>query len=162
VATRQVHRPPEGRQDFAVDAADLADLLDARSHIVAHSYGVLGTLIAATLRPARVRSLTLIEPPLYYLAPGDSEVARLERMGNAVLTHGVDTDAATLREFLRLAGAPDVEFAARTAAACRPRHAQRSRPSATPASRRWWPRATTRPGWSRFATPSPWRCAPSD
>jgi len=58
--------------------------------------------------PARVRSLTLIEPPLYHLVPDDVEVARLELMGNAVLTHGLDTDPATLREFLRLAGAPEV------------------------------------------------------
>ena len=56
-----------------------------------------------------MRSLTLIEPPLYYLVPGDSEVARLERMGNSVLTHGLHTDADTLREFLRLAGAPGVD-----------------------------------------------------
>jgi pimeloyl-ACP methyl ester carboxylesterase len=101
--------PPEGRQDFEVDAADVASLLDAPPHIVAHSYGVLGTLIAATRGPARLRSLTLIEPPLYYLVRGDPEVARLERMGNAVLTHGLEADAATLREFLRLAGAPEVD-----------------------------------------------------
>lgn len=101
--------PPEGRQDFEVDAADIASVLGARPHIVAHSYGVLGTLIAATRAPARVRSLTLIEPPLYYLVPGDSEVARLERMGDAVLTHGLEADADTLREFLSLAGAPDVD-----------------------------------------------------
>jgi pimeloyl-ACP methyl ester carboxylesterase len=101
--------PPDGHQDFDVDAADLAPLFDARPHVVAHSYGVLGTLIAATRRPAQVRSLTLIEPPLYYLVPGDPEVARLEQMGNAVLSHGLDTDAATLREFLRLAGAPNVD-----------------------------------------------------
>ena len=99
---------PEGRNDFEVDATDVASLLDAPSHVVAHSYGVLGTLIAATRRPSQVRSLTLIEPPLYFVAAGDPEVARLERMGNAVLTHGLETDAATLREFLRLAGAPDV------------------------------------------------------
>jgi pimeloyl-ACP methyl ester carboxylesterase len=101
--------PPEGRQDFEVDAADVAALLDARPHIVAHSYGVLGTLIAATRAPARVRSLTLIEPPLFYLVPGDAEVARLEQMGNAVLTHGLEADTATLREFLRISGAPDVD-----------------------------------------------------
>jgi pimeloyl-ACP methyl ester carboxylesterase len=100
--------PQDGRQDFDVDAADLASLLDSRPHVVAHSYGVLGTLIAATRAPERVRSLTLIEPPLYYLVPGDEEVERLERMGDAVLTHGLDADPATLREFLRLAGAPDV------------------------------------------------------
>lgn len=100
---------PEGRHDFEVDAADVASLLDARPHIVAHSYGGLGTLIAATRRPARVRSLTLIEPPLFHLVPDDPEVARLERMGNAVLTHGLEADPDTLREFLRLAGAPDVD-----------------------------------------------------
>src|SRR5262249_35313817 len=52
-----------------------------------------------------VRSLTIIEPALWLLAD-DPEVARLKRMGDAVLTHGLETDAATLREFLQLAGAP--------------------------------------------------------
>jgi pimeloyl-ACP methyl ester carboxylesterase len=100
--------PPAGRQDFDVDASDLMALLDSRPHVVAHSYGVLGALIAAARRPESVLSLTLIEPPLYYLVVGDTEVARLEAMGNAVLTHGLDTDPGTLREFLQLAGAPEV------------------------------------------------------
>src|SRR3954464_15080887 len=52
--------PAEGRQDFLLDADDLVPLLDARPHVVAHSYGVLGALIAATRTPAQVRSLTLI------------------------------------------------------------------------------------------------------
>jgi len=101
--------PPPGRgHDFDIDAIDLASLLDSRRHIVSHSYGVLGTLIAASRAPERVRSLTLIEPPLYYLVPGDADVAQLERMGNEVLSHGLDADEAVLREFLRLAGAPHV------------------------------------------------------
>ena len=100
--------PPDGRQDFDVDAADLAPLLDSRPHVVAHSYGVLGTLIAGTRRPAQVRSLTLIEPPIYHLTPDDPEVERLELMGNQVLTHGLDADPSTLREFLRIAGAPEL------------------------------------------------------
>lgn len=99
---------PAGRHDFEVDAIDLEPLLDARPHVIAHSYGVLGTLIAATRRPERVRSLTLIEPPLYYLVPTDPEVDHLELIGNEVLTHGLDAERATLREFLRIAGAPDV------------------------------------------------------
>jgi pimeloyl-ACP methyl ester carboxylesterase len=98
--------PPEARQDFDIDAADLAELLDSRPHVVAHSYGVLGALIAATRRPTQVRSLTLIEPPLFYLVPDDPEVARLKRMGDEFLTHGLETEPATLREFLQLAGAP--------------------------------------------------------
>jgi pimeloyl-ACP methyl ester carboxylesterase len=101
--------PPGGRQDFDVDANDLFRLLDRRPHVVAHSYGVLSALIAATRRPESVLSLTLIEPPLYYLVPGDPEVARLEAMGDSVLTQGLDSDAATLREFLRLAGSPGVD-----------------------------------------------------
>jgi pimeloyl-ACP methyl ester carboxylesterase len=101
--------PLAGRQDFDVDASDLIPLLDRRPHVVAHSYGALGTLIAAARRPEGVRSLTLIEPPIYDLVPGDPKVAGLEAMGNAVLTHGLDADAATLREFLSLAGAPNVD-----------------------------------------------------
>jgi pimeloyl-ACP methyl ester carboxylesterase len=99
----------EGRQDFVVDAADLLPLLSSRPHVVAHSYGVLGTLMAAAQRPQDVRSLTLIEPPLYYLAPDDPEVERLERLGNAVLEEGLDADPEVLRAFLRIAGAPGVD-----------------------------------------------------
>lgn len=98
--------PPQECQDFEVDALDLAPLLAGRPHVVAHSYGVLGTLIAAAAAPGRVRSLTLIEPPLNYLVPDDPEVARLERIGDAVLTRGMDMDPIELREFLHIAGAP--------------------------------------------------------
>ena len=103
--------PPAGErpQDYEVDAVDVASVLDGRPHVVAHSYGVVGTLVAAGREPERVRSLTLIEPPVYHLNPGDPEVARLERLGEEVLTHGLETDPAMLREFLRLAGAPGVD-----------------------------------------------------
>jgi pimeloyl-ACP methyl ester carboxylesterase len=97
---------PRGGQDFEIDAQDIAALLGEDVHVVAHSYGVLGTLIAAGRRPREVRSLTLIEPPLFHLTPGDPEVARLERLGDEVLTLGLEMDAARLREFLLLAGSP--------------------------------------------------------
>jgi pimeloyl-ACP methyl ester carboxylesterase len=100
---------PPGRHDFDVDARDLMPLLDSRPHVVAHSYGVLGTLLAAARRPERVRSLTLIEPPLYHLVPDDPEVAHLARLGDAVLRDGLSADPAMLREFLRLAGAPNID-----------------------------------------------------
>jgi pimeloyl-ACP methyl ester carboxylesterase len=99
----------DGRQDFAVDAADILPLLSSRPHVVAHSYGVLGILIAAAQRPQNVRSLTLIEPPLYHLVPGDPEVEHPERLGNAVLSEGLDADPQVLRAFLRIAGAPGVD-----------------------------------------------------
>jgi pimeloyl-ACP methyl ester carboxylesterase len=100
--------PLNGRQDFEVDAADVLPLLRSRPHVVAHSYGVLGALIAAAQRPEDVHSLTLIEPPLYHLVPGDPEVEHLERIGDVVLTEGLDADPETLRAFLRMAGAPGV------------------------------------------------------
>jgi pimeloyl-ACP methyl ester carboxylesterase len=98
-----------GRQDFEVDAADVAALLASRPHVIAHSYGVLGALSAASRRPDHVRSLTLIEPPLYHVVPGDPEIERLERIGDAVLTQGLDVDPGILREFLRIAGAPGID-----------------------------------------------------
>lgn len=102
-------QPPGGHQDFDVDAADVAALLDSRPHVVGHSYGTLGALLAATRRTRDVRSLTLIEPPLFYLAPDHPDVARLQQWGEEVLTHGLDADPAILRDFLRLAGSPGVD-----------------------------------------------------
>ncbi|MET9499448.1 alpha/beta hydrolase [Streptomyces sp. NPDC006552] len=95
---------PSAGQDYEVDARDLAPLLAGCPHVVAHSYGVLAALIAAAAAPGSVRSLTLIEPPLTYLVRGDNDVARLEHLGDTVLTYGMDTDPSDLREFLHLSG----------------------------------------------------------
>jgi pimeloyl-ACP methyl ester carboxylesterase len=97
--------PPEGRQDFEVDATDICGLLDDRPHLVAHSYGGVGATLAAIRRPSQVRSLTLLEPALF-LPPDDPEVARFARLGDQVLAQGLDTEPAALREFLRISGAP--------------------------------------------------------
>ena len=109
LAHRRGYPPsPPGPHDFEQDALDLAPLLQSHPHVLAHSYGVLGALIAATAHPHSIRSLTLIEPPLFYLAPNDPAVENLERMSNAVLTHGLQAEPQVLHEFLALAGAPDV------------------------------------------------------
>ena len=92
--------------DFDVDADDLAPLLAGRPHVVAHSYGCLGSAIAAARAPELVRSLTLVEPPFGHLITGDPEVDRLGALGDEVLTRGLDADPADLRAFLRIAGAP--------------------------------------------------------
>jgi pimeloyl-ACP methyl ester carboxylesterase len=97
--------PQHGRQDFEVDAVDLEPLLDGRPHVVAHSYGALGAVIAAARKPEQVRSLTLIEPP-FYLPADDPDVARFRRMGDTFLARGLDTEPAMLREFLKIAGSP--------------------------------------------------------
>jgi pimeloyl-ACP methyl ester carboxylesterase len=95
--------PTGGRSDFAEDAADLGPLLATRPHVVAHSYGGVGALLAAADHP--VRSLTLIEPAVHLL-PGDPAAEHLKRIGETALAEGPRTDPATLREFLRIAGSP--------------------------------------------------------
>jgi pimeloyl-ACP methyl ester carboxylesterase len=97
--------PPSGHQDFELDAADLCELLDGRPHLVAHSYGGVAAAIAATSRPDRVRSLTLLEPALF-LPADDPEVAWFRRIGDEVLACGMETDPETLRTFLKISGAP--------------------------------------------------------
>jgi pimeloyl-ACP methyl ester carboxylesterase len=97
--------PPGGRQDFELDATDICELLDGRPHLVGHSYGGVGAAIAATRRPAQVRSLTLLEPALF-LPADDPEVGRFARMGDEFLAKGMQTEPATLRAFLKISGAP--------------------------------------------------------
>lgn len=97
--------PPGGRQDFEIDATDIGELLDTRLHLVGHSYGGVAAAIAAIRRPTQVRSLTLLEPALFFPAD-DPEVARFQRMGEQCLIHGLDTEPTMLREFLKIAGAP--------------------------------------------------------
>lgn len=120
--------PPKGRQDFDLDATDICELLDIRPHLVGHSYGGVGAAIAAIRRPDQVRSLTLIEPALYF-PRDDPVVARFKRMGEQFLTHGLETPPAALREFLVNAGAPVPEQGPLPEAVIRAvRRAQGSRP----------------------------------
>jgi pimeloyl-ACP methyl ester carboxylesterase len=63
--------PPDVRSDFEEDARDIAALLGDRAHLIGHSYGAIGALYAATLRPEAVRSLVVNEPPAFRLLKGD-------------------------------------------------------------------------------------------
>jgi len=94
--------PPAERQDFERDAADLSPLLGNRAHLVGFSYGGVSSALIANSQPERVRSLTLIEPPIYAAAPGDPEVAELARIGDAFLAGA--GDPAEDEEFTRRAG----------------------------------------------------------
>lgn len=71
--------PPTDRQDFEVDAQDIADLLGDGAHLVGHSYGGLGALLAAAMRPRAVWSLTVIEPPAFRLARGNAAADALSK-----------------------------------------------------------------------------------
>ncbi|MFM7069524.1 MAG: alpha/beta fold hydrolase [Actinomycetes bacterium] len=82
-------------EDFEVDAADVAELLDTPAHLVGHSYGGVVALLAASLRPEQVRSLTVFEPPALGLTIDRPETAAfVERITSIVAT------APTPEEFL--------------------------------------------------------------
>ena len=51
-----------------MDAIWAAEMVGESSHLVGHSYGGLIALAAAALRPTVVRSLTLIEAPVFSAA----------------------------------------------------------------------------------------------
>lgn len=63
--------PAASGEDFLVDADDIVELLGQGAHLVGHSYGGLGALVAAARCPEAVRSLTLLEPPVAASAPCD-------------------------------------------------------------------------------------------
>ena len=63
---------PAVRQDFEEDARDIVELLGDGAHLVGHSYGALGVLIAAAARPQAVRSLTINEPASFGLVKGNA------------------------------------------------------------------------------------------
>lgn len=79
--------PPLERGDFELEAPMIAELLSDGAHLVGHSYGAVIALLAASLRPAAVRSLAISEPGLLRLAAGDpvadAMIADGERMYRA-------------------------------------------------------------------------------
>ena len=54
-------------EDFLRDAQDIAALMGDGAHLVGHSYGGLGALFAAALRPDATLSLALLEPAAFTL-----------------------------------------------------------------------------------------------
>ena len=69
--------PPTTQVDFEVDARDIADILGAGAHLVGFSYGAIGSLLAAAIRPDLVHSLAVIEPPAFAAARGELSVESL-------------------------------------------------------------------------------------
>jgi pimeloyl-ACP methyl ester carboxylesterase len=129
--------PANGYQDFDEDATDLASLLHNRPHVIAHSYGAVGAVVAAIRNPARVRSLTLLEPAIYPL--DDPATRRWKSIAEACLAGGLGTDPAVMRQFLRVAGSPvtdDGPLPERIGRAVRRAHRSRSPFEARPALHR--------------------------
>jgi pimeloyl-ACP methyl ester carboxylesterase len=59
--------PAADGEDFLRDAEDIAALMGDGAHLVGHSYGGLGVLLAAAHRPDATLSLALLEPGAFAL-----------------------------------------------------------------------------------------------
>ena len=93
--------PPVERVDFELDARWLAGVVEAGDHLVAHSYGGVGALLAAPELP--LASLTLIEPPAFGVARDDPAVAAWL---DAAARLPRDSVRAHVEAFLAHVGAP--------------------------------------------------------
>jgi pimeloyl-ACP methyl ester carboxylesterase len=82
--------PPARRVDFEVDAIDIAELLGEGAHLVGFSYGAIGSLLAAALRPDAVHSLAIIEAPAFAVARGETSVDDLISRLEPVFAHAGD------------------------------------------------------------------------
>jgi len=87
--------PPTDGEDFDRDADDLAELLVDGAHLVGHSYGAVASLIAAGRQPGAVRSLVVIEPPAFQLAPGSPAAQAMRRRIAAVFAGAADVTPET-------------------------------------------------------------------
>jgi pimeloyl-ACP methyl ester carboxylesterase len=97
---------PPARQDFETEATLIADqLLGDQVHLVGLSYGGIVAMLAAVQRPARVRSLTVIEPPATGVARGIPVVDAHGADVRSILASN-DEPTAMLRRFFQVNGVP--------------------------------------------------------
>lgn len=97
--------PPTAREDFAVDALDLDELMGDGAHLVGHSYGAIGAMMAAAGRPPAALSLCVIEPPCFGVARGHPAVEETVAAQRALLAEGPRLDDTEfLRRFLACVG----------------------------------------------------------
>ena len=99
--------PGRGREDFERDADLLASLLGTGgAHLVGHSYGGVVAIYMAARRPELIRSLTLIEPPAYWLAADDPVVAAMSAENRELTEHTPTDPRETIDRFFALVGIP--------------------------------------------------------
>lgn len=96
-------------EDFLVDADDICELLGDGSHIVGHSYGGLGAMIAAARRPDATLSLTLLEAPVVGL-PGEPAAWRVVIDSVQAMWESASTDREWVERFLIAVGSDPSQF----------------------------------------------------
>ena len=103
--------PAADGEDFRADADDIADLLGTGAHIVGHSYGGLGAMLAAARRPDATRSLTLLEPAAAGCGRQDEAWCTFVDDVTAMWRDDLDDRAWVIR-FLQAVGSDPDEFPA--------------------------------------------------
>ena len=100
--------PAAEGEDFLRDGEDIARLMGDGAHLVGHSYGGLGAMVAASRRPEATLSLALLEPGAFGLGQhhpaGRAFVTRIRQVWNQDLP-----DEGWCVEFLKAVGSdPDM------------------------------------------------------
>jgi pimeloyl-ACP methyl ester carboxylesterase len=96
-------------EDYQVDAADIAELMGDGAHLVGHSYGGLGAMLAAALRPEATLSLTLLEAPAAVPSEIDPGWQALSEQIRDLWGRDVDDREWVIR-FLKTVGSDPDEF----------------------------------------------------
>lgn len=108
-----LHRPgyppnsPLQSSDFNREATEVAAMLEAGTHLVGHSYGAVVALLAAAAAPARLASLTLIEPPAFGVARGHPAVDELVERMTPIVTDRAQSRRTFLLRFLEALGSSE-------------------------------------------------------
>jgi pimeloyl-ACP methyl ester carboxylesterase len=101
--------PAAEGEDFLRDAEDIAALMGTGAHLVGHSYGGLGVLLAAARRPEATLSLALLEPGTFALGQhqpaGRALVDQVRRMWDQDIP-----DEPWVTGFLKAVGSDPDEF----------------------------------------------------
>jgi pimeloyl-ACP methyl ester carboxylesterase len=96
-------------EDFLVDADDIVTLIGDGAHLVGHSYGGLGAMIAAARRPDVTKSLTLLEAPA--VVPVEAAPAWQALVDDISLLWGKDIpDEEWVVQFLKSVGSDPDQF----------------------------------------------------
>lgn len=99
--------PAQPGEDWVVDADDLVEVLGDGAHLVGHSYGAVSALVVAGRVPHHVRSLCVIEPPMFGLAPRHGGAHRTRAAMDAALADARERaidEHAFLERFLGAVG----------------------------------------------------------
>jgi pimeloyl-ACP methyl ester carboxylesterase len=101
--------PAAAGEDFRRDAEDIRTLMGEGAHLVGHSYGGLGALHAAALRPDATLSLALLEPAAFTLGQHDPAARALVSEVRRMWTQDVPDDEWVV-DFLTAVGSDPHEF----------------------------------------------------